>query len=220
MLTHMTRILIVLGVSTAVAVGVAQQRKLPWLPDMKKVEQKQEAARRSEELRRQFGIDLATFQELIAANAVVIDARPASEFEKGHLLVQSYPPTLNVDAERAAAQFERLSQLQGQTIVVYCTSLDCHFAEELIIELETLGFDVSTMKIYPEGWEGIQKAGLPTAAGPDSWTGYGELSDPDPAAQPADEPATGEETDGEMPPADDGTPGANGDGDGADGDGQ
>ncbi|MBW7905004.1 MAG: rhodanese-like domain-containing protein [Phycisphaerae bacterium] len=169
------RIAVILVASSAVGAGVAQWRGLPWIPDRAEIERKDAAAERSAALRARHGVDLATFRDLIASGAIVIDARPAGEFEKGHLLIESYPPVLNVDAERAAYQRDRLEQLHGQPIVIYCTSLDCHLAEELMIELEQLGFDLDMIRLFPEGWEGLLKAGLPTTSGPDTWKGYDDL---------------------------------------------
>jgi len=200
------RILAILLISTALGAGTAAWRGLPWTPDPEKWRQQQQAISSSAELRKKHGVDLATFRELIASGAIVIDARPADEFIKGHLLVNTYPPVLNCDAERAAQQIDRLKQLEGQQVVLYCTSLDCHLAEELILELQRLAFDPGTidaMKVFPEGWEGILKAGLPTTTGPDTWTGYDELidqadnatADPMDLADPAD---TGGEDAGES----------------------
>ncbi|HMQ14655.1 MAG TPA: rhodanese-like domain-containing protein [Phycisphaerae bacterium] len=183
------RIAVILVASSAVGAGVAQWRSLPWIPDRVEIERKDAAAQRSAELRARHSIDLATFREAIASGAIVIDARPADEFEKGHLLIESYPPVLNIDAERAAYQRDRLEQLHGQVIVIYCTSLDCHLAEELMIELEQLGFDLGMMRLYPEGWEGLLKAGLPTTSGPDTWKGYDDLNTDGDDNMPGDDAA-------------------------------
>ncbi len=164
----------ILLASVVLATVHAAARGLSWTTDAaaleKKLERGDAVQQRHAELRATVGVTLEEFVSLIDAGAVVIDARPREEFEKAHLSIESYPPVLNVEPERIDQHLERLFSLQGQTIVLYCTSLTCELAEELYIAMESYGF--SGMKIYFDGWEGIVEAQLPTASGPDVWTGY------------------------------------------------
>lgn len=173
------RILALLLLSAAAAAVHVPLRGLSWKPDVAAIEKKQvlrsHVNERHAELRRTVGIDLDAFKELIDAGAVVIDARPRSDYEKQHLSISSYPPVLNVEPEHVDQNLDRLYQLQGQPIVLYCTAPDCELAEELYVAMESFG--LSGMKIYFPGWEGILAAGLPTESGPDEWTGYETAGD-------------------------------------------
>lgn len=188
------RILALLLLSAAAAAVHVPIRGLSWKPDVSAIEKKQglrsHVNERHAELRRTVGIDLDAFIELIDAGAVVIDARPRSEFEKQHLSISSYPPVLNVEPEHIERNLDRLFQLQGQPIVLYCTAPDCELAEELYVAMESFG--LSGMKIYFPGWEGILAAGLPTESGPDEWSGY------EPADDGADSAETGTSGEGDS----------------------
>jgi len=167
------RIAIIVLLATGAAFVRARVDNLPWIPDVEAIEQQQQAHQR---LRETVGITLDEFRELVEQGAVVIDARPAEEFEQGHLDTGSVPPCLNVPPDTLEDNLDRLMQLQGFPIVLYCTSLTCDFAEELYLDMERYGF--FNMKIYFPGWEGILQAGLPTTSGPDTWTGFDEPNDP------------------------------------------
>ncbi len=206
-----SRIALIVAVSTGVAAGYAAVRGLPWMPDLeaiRKKEERQERVRqRSQEIRARHGVTLEEFKQLISQGAIIMDARPAEEFERGHLAIESYPPVLNVEPEKVLAQANRLLQLLGQPIVLYCTSEDCELAEELLIELEALQFDPNDIRIFLPGWEGILAAGLPTTSGADTWTGYEELNGAAPAGLIDEEPAVEvrEPPEGTSPSSDEGT---------------
>jgi len=185
------RVVLITCVSFAGGAVHATLRGLPWAPDLKKVEERKErkeAVRgQHEELRAALGISLDEFKTAIAGGSVIIDARPASEFAKGHLAVESVPPVLNIEPQMVDQNLARLMQLVGQPIVLYCTSDHCDLAEELFVALKPHGFE--GMKIFFPGWEGIQKAGLPTRAGADTWKGFDDSGTaPGEDAQPAEKP--------------------------------
>ena len=117
-------------------------------------------------------IELEEFKSLLSRGVIVVDARSRTDFEQGHLLVETEPPVLNLPAnEFNSVQVNRLMQAQQQTgypIVLYCSSRECEDAEYLYRQLAPFGFQ--ELKIYSAGWRGIQDAGLPTATGPDTWT--------------------------------------------------
>jgi rhodanese-related sulfurtransferase len=190
------RVALIVGVSAVVAAGYATVRGLPWMPDLeairKKDERRERVRQQKAEIRTRHGVTIEQFKQLISSGAVIIDARPAEEFERAHLANESYPPVLNVEPDKVLSQLHRLMQLHGQTIVLYCTSTDCELAEELLIELEALQFDLGDIWIFIPGWEGIVAAGLPTTSGPDTWTGYDELIEPEPMGIIDDEPAVEE----------------------------
>lgn len=195
------RTLAILAAALAAAGVYVQARGLSWRTDVdalaRKLERRAQVGNRRAELRASAGVSLEQFRALIDAGAVVIDARPRTEFEKGHLSIPSFPPVLNVEPDQVDQHLERLFQLQGQPIVLYCTSETCDLAEELYIALEALGF--TDMKIYFGGWEGLLAAGMPTESGPDEWAGYGEPGervreqrDGDTAPQDANDAGPGE----------------------------
>lgn len=176
MLGFAVRTVVILGVSAGAAGGYAALRGLSWVPDLERVakqEQRRDAVRaQSEQIRAELGIELEEFLERIAQGAVVIDARPRDQYETEHLLIESWPPVLNIEPETVVENSERLNALlmSGQALVLYCTSAECELAEELLVELEAIGFERGLIRIYVPGWEGIKAAGLPTTSGPDTWT--------------------------------------------------
>lgn len=174
MLAAISRVLIILAACGVGAVAHVSIRGLSWTPDMKKVQQrderKQSVDKEHEKFRATMGVSLEEFQTLISQGAVVIDARPQTEFEKEHLRTESMPPVLNVEPQNVVPNLERLNQLLGMQFVFYCTSETCELAEELFVELRPYGF--TDVKIFFPGWEGIKKSSLPTMSGPDTWTGF------------------------------------------------
>lgn len=165
------RILVILGVSAGAAIGYVSARGLEWFPDAEMI--KEEVALR-DWIRTNRAISLEQFLAKLELGAIVIDARPASDYEEGHLAVgPGYdPPVLNVPAEEIDAHFNRLTPLLelGWPVVLYCASETCEYAEELYTGLRQIGF--ADIWIYFPGWEGILDAGLPTTSGPDTWTGF------------------------------------------------
>jgi rhodanese-related sulfurtransferase len=160
------RVLVILGV--AVGAGYVRAKDLPWIPDLKALEAKH---RQHETLRATIGIGLRELTALIDMGAVVIDARPPEAFAAGHLAIDCDPPVLNVPTSEIEAHGERLTQLQGLPVVLYCASNTCDDAEELYAALQQFGF--VDIWIYFPGWDGILEAGLKTTTGPDTWTGFG-----------------------------------------------
>jgi hypothetical protein len=191
-MVSLMRVLILLAVSAAAGAAYATARGLPWKPDLKQVQTKLELKaavnKEHERLRGSAGMTLDEFRAHIAQGGVVIDARPKEEFEKGHLKVDTQPPVLNVEPHDVMRHLPRLQLLMGQPIAIYCTSLTCELGEELYIELERNQF--FNMKIFFAGWEGIKKAGLPTASGPDTWTGEAADAADDASEAPVDEGET------------------------------
>jgi rhodanese-related sulfurtransferase len=185
----------ILAAATAAAAVYAYAQRLPWVPDVARIRADEQ---RREQIRRSASIDLVRFQELIAAGAVVIDARPAEAFAAGHL---DAPNTLvlNVHGEDAAEHLPRLSSLIGQQIVLYCTSLTCDLAEDAYIAMVDFGFPAEDLFIYLPGWEdGILKHRLPTTTGADTWSGGAAGLPATEGSADADEGIDGDE----EPPAD------------------
>lgn len=192
----MWRYAALIAIPSLIGGTAATVRGLPWKVDLAAAQQEiarlSELERRMPEIRAQHGVTLDELRAKLAEGVVVLDARAEAEYVKRHLLMDnpSYPPTLNVEPSKAANQQDRLMQLLGQPIVIYCNSLDCHLGEELLLELEKIGFQAADIRIFFPGWDGIVAAGLPTAAGADHWTGYDGMMDPTPDGDSPDiEPA-------------------------------
>ena len=177
MLGSSLRILAVLGVASGAS--LIRARNLPWVPDGEAIRAKQTL---HAWLRENRGLTLKQFLTKIDEGAVIIDARPADAYEEGHLALNADPPVLNVPAEEIDAHVDRLMELVGLPLVLYCTSNTCEYAEELYETLTSYGF--VDLWIYFPGWEGIVQAGLPTTTGPDTWMGFG--GDPNGLAADAD----------------------------------
>jgi hypothetical protein len=188
-MNSLVRIAVILVVSAAVGAGYATVKGLPWKPDLhevaKKVELKAAVNKEHERLRKTVGMTLEEFRTHIAQGGAVIDARPKEEFEKAHLRVDSQPPVLNVEPHEVTQHLTRLGPLMGQPIAIYCTSETCELGEELYLELERNQF--FNMRIFFPGWEGIQKAGLPTVGGADAWSGDSLRTGDDAREAPAEE---------------------------------
>ena len=167
MLASLARILVIFGAACGVAAVYVGFRALPWTPDIEKIETEQSL---HAWLRANRGVTLQELLDLIDQGAVVVDARARQAYEQGHLAIDCDVPVLNVPADDIDAHVNRLVQLQGLPIVLYCSSLTCDYAEELYLTLQEYGF-VDIWIFFP-GWAGIQEAGLPTTSGPDRWAGY------------------------------------------------
>lgn len=192
------------GVSAALGAGYAHHRSFPWTVDRQAILRAQQL---HDDLRKNNGLTHEEFDALIQdLNVVIIDARPKSEFEAGHLHVERpapFIPVLNIPPEDVPNQIGRLQALIGQRLVLYCTETQCDLAEELVDELEKsgLGFERSNIRIYFPGWQdGILPRRLPTATGPDTWTGL-ETVVPAAGADSLD-PRPADEPEGSQPPPD------------------
>ncbi len=186
MTRSLIRLTILLGASAIAGALNAAYQGVPWVPDLGALEAKRqrqaelskkypglaaEVERRWDELHKERAVKLDELRGVLEGGGVVlIDARPSSEFERGHLRYDHEPPTLNVEPDTVDANLGRLMPLLGQPFILYCTSDTCELAAELFILLEQNGF--SEMRIFVPGWAGIEKSGLPTESGPDGWQGF------------------------------------------------
>ena len=98
------------------------------------------------------GIDLPTLQEKLKSGAaVLLDVRPSSEFNSGHL-----PDARSIPVEELA---ERIKELpQDREIVAYCRGPYCVFADEAVKLLQEQGFEAQRLNVGVPDW---QAAGLP-----------------------------------------------------------
>lgn len=176
------RIVVIVAAASGVGLGYAGLRGFAFAPDVAAVQarltKKADVHAQRDAIRARHGIDLAEFKRLIAAGAFVVDARPAKAFAEGHLALPetAFVPTLNIEPARVIEEQGRLFALQqlmgpGQVLVLYCTSDECDLAEELLTELQRLGFDATAVRLFVPGWAALEKTDLPRARGADAWTG-------------------------------------------------
>jgi hypothetical protein len=179
MLSALSRIAVMLALAAGLGAASSQYHDLPWKPDAEKIRRRLREQERKkqefQELRQTIGITLADLREYIARGAVIIDARDRGSFEREHLDV-SYPaPVLNLPPEDTLDKhLDRLMQLQGYPLVLYCNSATCDLAEELYVDLRDAGLIplFPEVRIYFPGWASLEKTDLPKTSGADTWSGF------------------------------------------------
>ena len=116
------------------------------------------------------GAEPVGLEELIARSTsddvVVVDVRPALEFEAGHL-----PGAISIPLEELA---QRISQLDpNASIVAYCRGPYCVLAAQAVAQLREVGIQAERLVGGPPDWHA---AGFPLAVGVNS--GSSPLEDP------------------------------------------
>ena len=106
------------------------------------------------------GIDIVSLEqarEVVSGSGVlVLDARSASDFDKGHLPgAVSFP-----NATRSESYYELAALLQPeQPLIVYCSSKTCDDALQLALFLREQGSQ--KIHLFADGFEAWREAGLP-----------------------------------------------------------
>ena len=91
---------------------------------------------------------------LKAGDVVVLDVRPAAEFEAGHISGARSVPV---------GELRRLRSLSKDIeIVAYCRGPYCVYADDAVRQLRRRGFNAARLE---DGFPEWKRAGLPTAAG-------------------------------------------------------
>jgi rhodanese-related sulfurtransferase len=199
-LASLIRILVILGVACGAAASYIGAKGLPWIPDVKEMATEESL---HAWLRANRGVTLEEFLALIDHGARVIDVRSRVAYEEGHLAIDCDIPVLNVPADEIDVHVDRLVQLTGLPVVLYCASPTCDYAEELYLTLQEYGFLELDIWIFFPGWEGIQAAGLPTVGGPDTWTGFDQAPPGEPVSE---DDAYGDEEAPDAPTSDEPEP--------------
>jgi rhodanese-related sulfurtransferase/biotin operon repressor len=88
-------------------------------------------------------------------NALLLDVRPRTEFEAGHLR-----GAVNIPIEELSARLDELPR--DRRIIAYCRGEYCLFADEAAELLESRGFDVVRLE---GGWPEWQSEGRPVQIG-------------------------------------------------------
>ncbi len=98
-------------------------------------------------------------RKLLGEDVVVIDARLTPDYERGHL---EGAISLPIDANDATWDATIPKIPPGRSIVAYCQSAGCKFAEKISLKLRDEGFD--DIVIFKGGWvEWEKKYGRPEA---------------------------------------------------------
>jgi rhodanese-related sulfurtransferase len=114
-----------------------------------------------EQITREFAVEGAEGEEVSRAeiagladgDVVVIDVRPAIEYEHGHL-----PDAISLPLEEL---IDRLDELpRDRRIVAYCRGAYCLFADEAVVLLRRRGFDAHRLE---GGWPEWRAEGRPVA---------------------------------------------------------
>lgn len=93
-------------------------------------------------------VSAKTIHRMLGANcAVFIDARYGEDFEVGHLEGAINVPVNATDKERRAVL---TNMTKTATVVVYCQSAGCKYAEKVAVQLMNDGF--SDVSIFTGGW--------------------------------------------------------------------
>ena len=112
-------------------------------------------------------IDLATAQALHENQlATFVDARPADEFEAGHIESAVHISPAMLEANSSLFVLDVIDP--DKPIVIYCGGGDCddsHRVAELLQDLRGL----TQTHVFVDGYPAWADAGLPTNTGPDPW---------------------------------------------------
>ncbi len=105
-------------------------------------------------------ISLADAKALFESHgALFLDARPAEEFNKGHILNARSLPWDGAEQQ----VFNVIGALPDNArIVTYCDGVTCNLSKDLAQLLKSLGF--TRVQVLVNGWTVWHDAGLPTAA--------------------------------------------------------
>jgi rhodanese-related sulfurtransferase len=100
-------------------------------------------------------VNLERVRELYnAGHAFILDARPASDYDKGHI-----PGAINVPYDRLAEHLGDVMALipPDAVVVCYCTGPACDFSDQVATELRILGY--TRVFVFTGGWEYWTEAG-------------------------------------------------------------
>lgn len=110
-----------------------------------------------------------TFQLWQLGTVVFIDARPAHEYEAGHIPFAYLIPAESIDAGRLGDMMEQGGVGADQRVVVYCEGGLCTASELVAFRLQDMGF--TKIHIDVDGFPGWQEAGHEIETGPDAVLG-------------------------------------------------
>ena len=108
-------------------------------------------------------VDLAAVRDAVDhGTAILIDARPAADYHRGHI-----PGSFSLPFNRflpAAQRFRQVFPVQT-ALIVYCSGGSCN--DSVVVRNKLVADGYSNVKLFPGGWKEWTGAGLPTEEGPD-----------------------------------------------------
>jgi len=141
-------VLLLSGAVLAVVANLVHPQGVPWMQDW---------SNQTESQALELGISmmpLTVVQELFhAREAIFIDARPATDYRKGHI-----PGAVSIPFEELNSHFPQLAELYDSeaALVVYCSSRVCDDALLLAAEMKTMGLDAD---LFIDGFDSWKKHG-------------------------------------------------------------
>ena len=112
-------------------------------------------------------IDLATARALHENQlATFIDARPAAEFEAGHIAGAMHIAPSMLENNSTLFVLDVIDP--SKPIVIYCGGGDCDDSNRVAEMLQDLR-GLTQTHVFVEGYPAWADAGLPTSTGPDPW---------------------------------------------------
>jgi rhodanese-related sulfurtransferase len=109
------------------------------------------------------GVHIVTLEQvkrlMNSGNVLLIDARNAEEFERGHI-----KGAVNIPYMEVEKYFEKLLEFPTDTlIVIYCNNPECPLGHSLMKFMAQMEFQ--KLYLYDEGWDGWKNAGMPIERG-------------------------------------------------------
>lgn len=135
--------LVTLGSVLGLAANLVSPRRIPWVEDW---------GHYIEALAYKENIPLAGLSQTRAlieeGRHIVFDARPAADYDAGHI-----PGALPLPYEEFDLQFEPYAGIltPQQAILSYCSGVECDDALLLLVQLRGLGF--TNVVLFAGGWE-------------------------------------------------------------------
>jgi len=131
------------ALAAAITANILSPRRIPWVEDWSHyVEQR--AFRE--------GIRIVNFDQLermlSAGSAVVLDARPLAEYDRGH--IPGALPFPEGEKQTFAEQYSALLRPESR-LVAYCSGGSCDESLQLLLYLRSLG--CTNLALYPGGWQ-------------------------------------------------------------------
>lgn len=108
-------------------------------------------------------VDLAFVRSAVeTGTAIVIDARPAGDYRRGHI-----PGSFSLPFNRFSQAGERFQRVfsPDTSLVVYCSGGSCN--DSVVVRDKLLATGYLDVKLFPGGWKEWTHAQLPVEEGPD-----------------------------------------------------